>query len=89
MTPLFATALGFVLGFAAGLVHFATLRQVTALYLGGGALPRALGLQLLRLALLAGVLVLLARLGAGPLLAGALGVLIARAMVLRRARKEA
>lgn len=86
LTPL---ALGLLLGLATGLVHFATLRRVTALYLAGTAPARALGLQLARLALVALVLAGLARLGAGALLAGALGLMLAREAVLRRARKEA
>lgn len=88
MTPLALTPLGFALGFAAGLVHFATLRRVTALYLGGSGAGRALALQIVRLAGLAAVLVLLAWLGAGPLLGGALGVLVARGVILHRAGKE-
>jgi hypothetical protein len=82
-------ALGLALGFAAGLVHFATLRRVTDLYLTGGSPTRALVLQLVRLAGLAAILVLFAGLGAAPLLAAALGVFLARGAVLRRLRKEA
>ena len=83
------TLLGFALGIALGLAHFASLRRVTAMYLSGGSPVRAVLLQLARLALLGGVLLLFAQLGAAPLLASALGVLIAREAVLRRARKEA
>ena len=69
---------GFVaFGAAAGLVHFHLLRWNTELFITGGAL-RAFGAQALRLATLAGVLVVMARLGALPLLLTALGVMIAR-----------
>jgi F1F0 ATPase subunit 2 len=69
---------GFViLGIAAGLVHFHSLRWNTGLFITGGAL-RAFGAQVLRLATLAGVLIVMAWLGAMPLLLTALGVMIAR-----------
>ena len=83
------TALGLVLGFAAGLVHFASLRRVTELYLGGGSPARAVALQLVRFAGLGAVLALLAWLGAAPLIAGALGLTLARGVLLRRAGKAA
>ena len=88
LAPPVLAALAFVAGFGLGLVHFASLGRVSALFLAGGSPVRALALQFARLALLAGFLVLAARLGAAPLLAAALGVLIARAVVLRRFRKE-
>ena len=65
------------LGLAAGLVHFHLLRWNTHLFITCGAL-RAFGVQALRLAALAGVLVLAAWFGALPLLLTALGVMIAR-----------
>ncbi|SDH70107.1 ATP synthase subunit I [Alloyangia pacifica] len=91
MTPLLApyplAVLALCFGFALGLLHFASLRRVTGLYIDGGPPWRALALQLGRLALLAGVLVGLALLGALPLLAGTLGLLLARQLVLRQVRK--
>ncbi len=87
-TPLLAAALALVLGFGVGVVHFASLRRVTALYLEGGPLARTIALQLGRLVLLGGLLVGLAMAGALPLLAGALGVLLARQAVLRRVRRQ-
>ncbi|SFJ12791.1 ATP synthase subunit I [Celeribacter neptunius] len=78
--------LGLLLGLALGFVHFSTLKRVTALYLGGGRVIWAVALQIIRLVLLALVMVFLARQGALPLLAGALGVLIARFVVLRGAK---
>jgi len=67
----------FALGIAAGLVHFHLLRWNTRLFITGGVL-RAIGVQALRLAALAGVLLLAAWQGALPLLLTALGVMIAR-----------
>ena len=84
-----APLLALLIGFAAGFAHFATLRRVTDLYLSGKSSARAAILQIARLAGLAVLLVALAKFGTAPLLAGALGILAARAMVLRRARKEA
>jgi len=75
----------FAFGITAGLLHFLLLRWNTRLFVAGGAL-RAIGLQGLRLAALAGVLLLVARLGAMPLLLTALGVMIARQIVVRRTR---
>lgn len=74
-------------GLALGLFHFSSLRRVSALYLSGGPVWRALTLQLARFAFLIGLFVLLARAGATPLLAGALGLLIGRAVVLRSSRE--
>jgi len=88
MLPVAHTALGLGLGFGFGLVHFATLARVTALFMGRGTFWRAVAWQLARLALLAGLMVALALLGAAPLIAGALGVILAREIVLRRVRKE-
>ena len=79
-------AAGLIAGLAGGVAHFALLRWNTALYLRPRGLGRAIALQALRLVLLAGVLVALARQGALPLLLGALGVLAARWIVLRRVR---
>ncbi len=89
MTPDLAyAALGLVSGFLVGLAHFASLRRLTALYLEGRAPKQAVALQLLRLALVALVLFGLVQLGALPLLAGALGLVLGREVVVRRARRE-
>ncbi|WP_201455749.1 N-ATPase subunit AtpR [Tropicimonas marinistellae] len=79
--------LGFGLGVAAGYVHFASLKRVTRLFLVGAHLWRAVGLQLARLAALAALMVALALLGVSALLAGMIGVIVAREIVLRRVRK--
>jgi len=67
----------FALGITAGLLHFRLLHWNTHLFITGGAL-RAFGVQALRLAGLAGVLLAAAWLGALPLVLTALGVMIAR-----------
>ncbi len=80
---------GFACGLGAGALHFLTLRRIAEMYLGGRHAGRAVLLQAARLALLGCVLAGLAMLGAGPLLAGAAGVTVARILVLRRTGKEA
>jgi len=74
---------GFFAGALLGLVHFGSLWWNVQLYAGGRPI-RSFGLQILRFALIATVLTGLARLGALPLLAGALGLLLARGILLRR-----
>lgn len=87
-SPLALGLLGLVSGALLGYAHFISLRRVTALYLQGGATLRALALQLARLAVLAALLTGLALLGAVPLSGGAVGIMLARLLVLRRARRE-
>jgi F1F0 ATPase subunit 2 len=79
-------AVGLAAGLVLGAVHFLSLHRVTRIYTAGGAVLTALALQLARFGLLVAGLAALAQLGAVPLLAGALGILAARAWVLRRAR---
>lgn len=76
-------AAALLVGVLAGLLHFASLALNLRLFTGG-RVAAGLGLQLLRLALTAAVLAGLARLGVGAVLAGALGLLLARSWVLRR-----
>jgi F1F0 ATPase subunit 2 len=83
MTLLLDTG-SFALGITAGLLHFLLLRWNTRLFITAGVV-RAIGIQALRLMVLAGVLLVAARLGAMPLLLAALGVMIARQFVVRRA----
>lgn len=71
------------LGIMAGTTFFALLRWNTLLYVQGGSLGFALGLQAVRIGLLGGLLVLTALQGALPLLLTALGLLIARPIVMR------
>jgi F1F0 ATPase subunit 2 len=74
----------FVVGMLAGAVHVALLRRNTQMYLHSSGVGKAVALQMLRLALLGGVLWVLAEHGAPALLAGAAGVLAARQLILRR-----
>ncbi|MDR3538571.1 MAG: ATP synthase subunit I [Acetobacteraceae bacterium] len=71
------------LGMLAGIVHFGLLRWNTRLYVRPYGLAQALGVQVLRLALLTGLLTAVALHGALPLLLAALGLLIGRHGVVR------
>jgi len=88
MSPLLLPALlGLAAGLAAGVWHFVSLDWNLRLWLAGrGAL--ALGVQLLRLALIAALLVGLARLGAAAVLAAATGLLLARQAVMHHRRRK-
>lgn len=76
---------GLIVGVIAGLIHFSTLHRNVQL-LASGSASKALSMQGARLGLLLVVLFVLAKLGPWTLLCGALGVLIARSVVLRRVR---
>jgi F1F0 ATPase subunit 2 len=76
-------ATGLALGTLAGTWHFMSLRWNWPLFAEGRALA-ALGLQLARFALTGALLFLLAHVGALALLAGMAGVLLARAIAVRR-----
>ena len=76
-------AIGSCVGLAAGAIHFATLRGNVRLLIAGTP-AKAIGLQLLRLAGVAILFAVLAKLGAWPLLCGAAGLLLARGIILRR-----
>lgn len=76
-------ALAFAAGLACGAAHFASLRAVATAWATGAAV-RALGLQLLRWLVLVAAAVVAARQGALPLLAGTLGLLAARSLVVGR-----
>lgn len=69
-------------GLLAGTLHFSLLRHNAALYAHPGRVWMGAGLQVVRIGLLAGLLVVVARHGAFPLLLMALGVLIARPVVM-------
>lgn len=88
-SPVLAFALALIFGFVLGLFHFGSLKRVSDLYLGGRSVAWPIALQLARLAILIVVMVWLAREGALPLLAGALGLILARAAVLRFTGKGA
>ncbi len=71
-------------GFGVGIFHFRSLEGVARRIVAGD--QTAVALQLGRLAVLGAVLALLAMIGAPTLIAGAAGVLVARALVLSRVR---
>ncbi|WP_319775346.1 ATP synthase subunit I [Breoghania sp.] len=89
LPPLAGGLFGLLMGLAAGALHFASLKRVVELYTGGGPIGPTLALHIARFALIVAVLVLLALIGALPLLSGALGILIARALVLRFTKEPA
>lgn len=72
------------IGYGVGIVHFRSLEGVARRIVAGDR--RAVAVQLGRLLLLGAVLGLFALFGAATLLAGAIGVLVARARVLARVR---
>ena len=78
-----AAAIGFVAGFVAGVAHFALLSWNAQLFVDG-SIGKAVALQLARVALATLVLILLARLSLFSLLAGAVGFLPARALMVWR-----
>ncbi len=76
---------GIVLGF----FYFRSLWWNTCRFTGGGRVTTTIALMIGRYALLGGLLMLASLEGALPLLMMALGVLIARSVVLRRVREDA
>lgn len=80
--------LGFhlLLGSLVGLVYFRAVRLSADLIAHGRRVALAVSLTLGRLLLVGGLAVLVVREGALPLLAVALGFLVARALALRRVR---
>lgn len=86
--PVAMAFFGFAIGVLLGLIHFGSLWWTTRAFVQGEPL-RALLSQLFRFALLLLVLGLLAKLGALPLLSGALGLLLARGALLRRLGRPA
>jgi len=87
--PSFVQALGLGFGVLAGVMlgaaYFGALGWTVRCFAAGFAL-QAILLQIGRMALMATALAGLAQLGAGPLIAGLLGLLLARQGVLRRPR---
>lgn len=80
-------AVSLVAGAVLGAGFFSLLGVNVRLY-GSRRWPLAMVLHLARWAFLAAALVVAARVGALPLLAAALGILVARAGLLRRARER-
>ena len=78
-----------VAGLLVGFVHFASLLRNSELFAERGRLRAAILIQLAHLSLVVLTLSAAAWAGAGPLLAAALGLLVARAGVMRRCRSRA
>jgi F1F0 ATPase subunit 2 len=76
-------------GFALGALHFVGLRFNTALYLAPDRRALAFGLHTARMALVVAALVLVARIGAVPLVAAFVGFLASRYAVATRVRRTA
>ncbi|MCB2078646.1 MAG: hypothetical protein KDE55_13220 [Novosphingobium sp.] len=74
-------------GLALGLTVFATLRQTVALYAAQRALAAGV-LHAARIALIIGGLAVAVHFGAAPLLASALGLLVGRWLIVRRAGRD-
>jgi len=87
LTTLLAIAASLLAGFAIGLLYFLGIWWQARLFAarGGGLIMIALILG--RFAILAGALTLASMQGALPLLMAALGVFIARPVVMRRVRE--
>ncbi|MBY4868874.1 hypothetical protein DIE14_13820 [Burkholderia sp. Bp9017] len=83
-----AAMLGVAAGLALGAWHFGSLAWNCRLF-AAGRVACALGLQGARIAIAVAVLVALARIGAAAVVAGALGLLVARAVALRYADASA
>ncbi len=83
LVPAYGLLTGLAAGAMAGALHFGALGMTVRCFASGRAL-RAFALQAARFALVAAVFCGLARLGAGPLLAGLAGLLAARHAMLRR-----
>lgn len=77
-----AAFLYLALGMLVGTVHLLLLRRNSQLYAQRATLGRAIGLQVLRLAGLAGVLVAIALQGPLALLMAALGLVVARPLLV-------
>jgi F1F0 ATPase subunit 2 len=74
-------------GIALGLLYFHGLWRNACRFAGGGRWTTTIALMIGRFALLGGLLTLASLEGALPLLAMALGILIARSVVMRRVRE--
>ncbi len=88
MTPMLSLA-WLIVGVAAGAGYFASIWWSARQFADGRSISLTLAFALLRLLLLGGLLTLASLQGAGPLLATALGVVVARFGVMRRLRAVA
>ncbi|MEO6091720.1 MAG: ATP synthase subunit I [Novosphingobium sp.] len=89
MMPVLLLSAWLFAGLAAGAAYFASIWWSARRFADGGRLTMTIALSLLRLAALGGLLALASLQGAGPLLAMALGVVLARFGVMRRMRESA
>ena len=78
-----------VIGIGLGILYFGGLWWNTRRFAAGGSLATMAALTAGRFVLLGGLLFLASREGALPLLVMALGVLVARFLVMRRVRQAA
>jgi F1F0 ATPase subunit 2 len=78
----------FVAGAGVGAAHFGSLWW-SVILIRDGQTGLGVAVQSLRFVVLAAALVLITRLGAGPFIAAATGVLAARALLMRRYRRPA
>ena len=78
-----------VAGLGAGAAYFSSIWWSARRFADGGRVTTTIAISLLRLAALGGLLALASFRGAGPLLAMALGVVLARFGVMRRLREVA
>ena len=83
-----ALVAAFAAGVGLGAAHFRSLWWSVVL-LREGRMGIGVAVQSLRFLVLAAALVVIARLGAGPFIAAAAGVLAARALLMRRYRRPA
>lgn len=79
----------FVAGIAVGVAYFVGIWWSSRQFAGGGRVSTIIALSLLRLVVLGGLLTVASFRGAGPLLAMALGVVLARFGVMLRTREIA
>lgn len=76
-------AIGLIAGFLTGVLHFASLWWNARLFTSG-SVGKAIALQLGRIAVAVGVLILLARLGFTALVCGGVAFLVARPLLVWR-----
>ena len=86
-TMFFSAAAHLIAGMILGVLYFRSLWWNACRFARGGRVTTMIALMIGRYALLAGLLTLVSLEGALPLLVMALGVLIARSVVVRRVRE--
>jgi F1F0 ATPase subunit 2 len=84
---LFSVVVDIIGGIVLGILYFRSLWWITRRFTEGGRATTTIALMIARFALLVGLLTLASLEGALPLLMMALGVLIARTVVMREVRE--